>query len=129
MRPLLLIVLSVLSGCDGEPAVQTCDEMAAGLSRDSCYHDELRAIPGSGIEEVLVKASLIQDQMIRQAAVSAWMKAHLNEIPRDRGQALCQMLDGQDQSYCMRQLSSPHLYEDRSPVAPNSPSNPPPPEN
>ncbi|MFT5682748.1 MAG: hypothetical protein ACI8RZ_003672 [Myxococcota bacterium] len=126
MKSLMLIVL--LSACDGgEPAAQTCDTMAAGLDRDQCFYDEIKAIPGAGIEDVLTRANLIQDRIVRQASVISWMKAHLNEIPRDRGQALCQMLDGQDQSYCMRQLSSPHLYEDRSPVTPNNPNNPPPP--
>ena len=128
MRPLLLLLL--LSACDGSeaPTPQTCDAMAAGLERDQCFHKEIEALPGAQLDVVLQKAALIQDPMVKQAAVYAWVEDHNNEIPRDRGQALCQMLDGRHQSHCMRLLSSPHLYEDRSPVtAPNSPTNPPPP--
>jgi hypothetical protein len=120
------MLLALLIGCDGsDPAPKTCDEMPVSLERDQCYHKEIEALPGAGIEDVLTKAVLIQDSIVRQAAVYAWVEDHNNEIPRDRGQALCQMLDGRHQSHCLRLLSSPHLYEERSPATPNTPSNPP----
>ena len=131
MSPLMLTML--LTACDGsEPIPPTCDEMAAGLAKDQCYHQEIASLPGAQIEDVLTKAGLIQDSIVRQAAVYSWVEDHNNEISRDRGQALCQMLDGRHQSHCLRLLSSPHLYEDRSPVTPNTPNtpnNPPPPGN
>ena len=122
------MLMVLLSACDGsEPAPKTCAELPAGLERDQCLHREIDALPGAQLEDVLVKAGQIQDPIVRQAALYSWVEAHNNEIPRDRGQALCQMLDGRHQSHCLRLLSSPHLYEERSPVMPNSPNNPPPP--
>jgi len=120
----------LLIACDSsEPAPLACAEMPVGLEQDQCFHKEIEALSGASIEDVITKAQLIQDPIVRQAAVYAWVEDHINEIPRDRGQALCQMLDGRHQSHCMRLLSSPHLYEERSPVVPNNPNNPPPPEN
>ena len=88
------MLFALFAGCDGsEPAPKTCGEMPVSLERDQCYHKEIEALPGASIEDVLTKASLIQDSIVRQAAVYAWVEDHNNEIPRDRGQALCQMLD------------------------------------
>ena len=137
MRPILTVLLAA---CDSsEPAPQTCAEMA-GLPKDQCDHQKSAttrrpedqksaSLPGALIEDVLAKAGLIQDSIVRQAVVYAWVENHNNEIPRDRGQSLCQMLDGRHQPLCLRRLSSPHLYEDRSPVMQNNPNNQPPPEN
>ena len=47
--------------------------------------------------------------MIRGAAVSAWVGAHVHEVPMDKGRALCDLLENRDRGYCERRLSSPHL--------------------
>ena len=47
--------------------------------------------------------------MVRNAAVSAWIKDHVNSVPMDKGRELCGLLQGRDQGYCERRLSSPHL--------------------
>lgn len=89
-------------------AAVNCDA-TAGMDRDRCLHDEIGAIPGSQPDEVVKKARLISDPMIRGAAVSGWVAAHVQELPADKGQELCDLLEGRDKSYCQRRLSSPHL--------------------
>ncbi|MEC8425701.1 MAG: hypothetical protein VX000_18075, partial [Myxococcota bacterium] len=91
-----------------EAASTGCDAKA-GMERDRCVHDEVRAIPGSQPDEVARNASRISDPMIRGAAVSGWVAEHVDELPVEKGQALCELLEGRDKSYCHRRLSSPHL--------------------
>jgi hypothetical protein len=112
-----LLAVSLLAagfvGCgeDGTQPVEAavgCDAKT-GMERDRCLHDEIAAVPGSQPDEVLKKARLIRDPMIRGAAVSTWVAAHVSELPQDKGQELCDLLEGRDKSYCQRRLSSPHL--------------------
>ncbi len=83
--------------------------MDEGDERDHCYKDEVLALDASQIDEVKSRSELIQDEMIRQFAVSSWVEAHANEISLDQGRVLCDLLEGRDASYCLRRLSSPHL--------------------
>lgn len=107
-RSLALGLLSAtLVACDG--GTVTCESMEEGLARDKCWHNEVLALPGTDADGVLQRASQISDAMIRQAAVSAWVGEHANEVNSQQGEALCNLLDGRDRSYCQRQLSSPHL--------------------
>ena len=85
-----------------------CGAMS-GMDRDRCVHDEIVAVPGAQPDVVVAKAGSIQDPMIRGAAVSGWVAAHANELPKEKGQELCNLLEGRDRSYCQRRLSSPHL--------------------
>ncbi len=106
----LPLAVMLLAGCVGDPEPLSCAEQT-GMERDQCYHDEILKLPGAQIDGVSQRAVLIEDQMVRQAAISAWVPDHNNEIPRDKGEALCRMLDGGDLSKCLRQLSSPHLQK------------------
>lgn len=104
---------AVVAGCGQEESASAagltgCDAKA-GMERDRCLHDELRAIPGSQPDEVARNASRINDPMIRGAAVSGWVAEHVDELPVEKGQTLCELLEGRDKSYCHRRLSSPHL--------------------
>jgi hypothetical protein len=98
-----LLLLSLL-GCGEAP----CSERE-GLAKDQCLHDELVLLPADQPGAVVAKAGQIQDQMVRNAAVSAWIKDHVNSVPMDKGRELCGLLQGRDQGYCERRLSSPHL--------------------
>lgn len=102
-----------LVGCGEEivDAPKSCDALS-GQARDSCLNAEIAQVPGSQPDVVLEKAPLILDPMIRQAAVSRWVKEHVRELPNEKGQELCNLLEGRDRSYCQRVLSSPHLQED-----------------
>jgi hypothetical protein len=108
--------LGVAAGCTGcgEDPVEAPKECSAltGPPRDVCLNAEIAQTPGSQPDVVLQKAPLIKDPMIRQAAVSQWVKEHVREIPNEKGQELCNLLEGRDRSYCQRVLSSPHLQED-----------------
>lgn len=107
---ILLVAGSVACGQDdaAPQASAGCDSLS-GMDRDRCLHDEIAAIPGSQPDEVVKKAGLISDPMIRGAAVSGWVAEHANSIPAEKGQTLCNLLEGRDRSYCQRRLSSPHL--------------------
>ncbi len=100
----LLLILAPLAGC-GDKSCASLD----GLARDQCLHDELVVLPADQPDTVIAKAGQISDQMVRNAAVSAWIKDHVNSVPMDKGRALCGLLQGRDQGYCERRLSSPHL--------------------
>jgi len=111
MRALLPVLLTGLLGCGEAETVEPtdCAAMAAGGERDRCLHEEIKGLGGDQAAEVLEKASLIDDIMIRGAAVSGWISDHNAVVPPAEGQALCELLDGRDRSYCLRRLSSPHL--------------------
>jgi hypothetical protein len=98
-----------LTSCNSVPATVICEDLQLGRERDECLHTEIKSLDGKESQKVLEKAKLIQDPMIRGAAVSAWIGTNNNEVDSNTGQALCALLDGRDRSYCMRRLSSPHL--------------------
>ena len=106
-------VLLLLGGCSGggtgEQAAAGCAAMAAGLERDDCYQQELLRQPGSAVAVVRETAALIEDEMIRQAALSRWVGEHANEVSKPDGEALCGMLGGRDQSYCLKRFYAAHL--------------------
>ena len=86
-----------------------CENIKVSLERDKCLAAQIETLNEPQINEVISKAKIIEDTMIRGAAVSAWVRAHNNEINQQQGQKLCEILDGRDRFYCMRRLSSPHL--------------------
>ncbi len=100
--PLLVLAL---------PACQasTCEEMSTGMGRDQCFHDRIAATPPGGAASVVDSAAQIQDPMVRGAAVLSWVKVNGSSVSSSDGQKLCAFLEGRDQSYCQRVLSSPHL--------------------
>lgn len=103
--PEWLLSLALLS-CGGD---RTCAEIVDSFDRDRCFSEAIDQLPPEQVDAVLQDARSIEDPMIRGAAVSNWVAAHVNEVSRDKGEALCQLLDGRDQSYCQRRLTSPHL--------------------
>lgn len=107
-----ILLIFALSGCDGSPPAAeatSCEEMAAGLDRDTCLGDRLLALPPTEAEQVRTIGGEIQDGMVRQAAISRWVAEHANEIPKETGESLCQMLGGRDQSYCLKRFLAVHL--------------------
>jgi len=99
------LVLSQL-GCDES---KECADLDAGTDRDNCLKDEIQQMDSSRLEDVKEQASLISDSMIRSYAVSTWVKNHANDVALEDGRSLCELLEGREQSYCLRRLSSPHL--------------------
>ena len=86
-----------------------CEQITESLERDKRLSEEILELKEPQIANVITKAKMIEDVMIRGAAVSAWVRDHNNEINQKQGQKLCEILDGRDRFYCMRRLSSPHL--------------------
>ena len=110
MRIILPIVagfgLSLLLACDKETA---CTDLEPGTEQDTCFKDQIQGMNASQLAEVESVALQISDTMVRSYAVSTWVKDHSNEISLEEGTGLCQLLEGREQSYCLRRLSSPHL--------------------
>lgn len=107
------VVLGAALACN-TPAVNAddnpnCDGIPTGIDQDVCMGKRLKATPGTEIEAVMDIAKKIRDPMVKGEAVSSWVEAHANQIPPDKGQKLCSMLEGRDGAYCQRRLSSPHL--------------------
>ena len=105
---ILPFLLSIVVSC-GSDTPKTCMERQDSIQRSDCLHKEIIRLPSRDVSTVITKAKQISDPMIRGAAISAWVRSHSNEISQQQGKQLCALLDGRDQSYCMRRLSSPHL--------------------
>lgn len=108
------MIALLLAACSGGGSTTSgdgadCAAMSPGLEQDKCLHEEIKALPVAQADVVLTKAQQISDPMVRGAAVSGWMAEHNADVPQQQGNALCQLLDGRDRSYCQRLLSSPHL--------------------
>jgi hypothetical protein len=103
-----LLALCALQACGDESAVG-CTELEAGAEQDGCFKDQIQEMDASQLKEVESVALQINDSMVRSYAVSTWVKDHSNEISLEQGTVLCQLLEGREQSYCLRRLSSPHL--------------------
>ena len=107
---MILTFFLLLFGCSSKTEEKIpCEKLTESLLRDKCLSEEILQFKEPQIASVITKAKMIEDVMIRGAAVSAWVRDHNNEINQKQGQKLCEILDGRDRFYCMRRLSSPHL--------------------
>jgi hypothetical protein len=104
-----LALLLVTTACGDKDANENCDGMTAGIEQDVCVGKRLKETPGADIERAIELAKKIRDPMVKGEAVSTWVETHANEIPMEKGNTLCSMLEGRDGAYCQRRLSSPHL--------------------
>ena len=105
----LIFIVFFLNCSSKQEEKVPCEQVTASLERDKCLSDEISQLKEPQIGNVIAKAKMIEDVMIRGAAVSGWVRDHNNEINQKQGQKLCEILDGRDRFYCMRRLSSPHL--------------------
>lgn len=108
----LILFMLMLCGCTGSLEAETppsCDDMEAGLERDTCFGDMVLSMTASEADQVAGIGGQIQDGMVRQAAISRWVADHANEIPKETGESLCKMLGGRDQSYCLKRFLAVHL--------------------
>ena len=105
----LLFILGCSGGNTTAETTTDCTSVADQKKRNHCFHQQILTMPASAISDILATAKLINDPMIRGAAISEWVKNHNNDVNQQQGQQLCALLDGRDRSYCLRRLSSPHL--------------------
>jgi hypothetical protein len=90
-------------GCEGQPA---------GPERDRCLHTRILAAAGpeDGTAAGVVRlAGLIQDPLIRDASVLAWVRDHRGAVTREDGARLCGLLGQLEKSTCEHRLSAAHL--------------------
>ncbi len=102
-----MMLLCVGLGCGDES--KECSDLESGTEQDTCLKEEIQKMDASQLEAVGTQARQISDPMIRSYAVSTWVKDHSNEISLEQGTGLCELLEGREESYCLRRLSSPHL--------------------
>jgi hypothetical protein len=102
------------SGGSSTAETADCASFSNPLERDVCYGKELKGLPASQADRALQIAGLMTDPMVRGEAVTTYVAAKANCLAPDKGQALCNVLEGRDQSYCQRRLSAPHLQTDCS---------------
>lgn len=88
--------------CHGPPDCSTL----AGLDRDACLDARVRAAPGP--DAAIAEARQIEDPLVRDAAVVAWVRAHRAELRPSDGR-VCNVLTSAEQAACVRRLSAPHL--------------------
>jgi hypothetical protein len=103
---LLLLLPLVLWAC---PGPRTCEQQPAGLDRDRCLHDRILATPSGEFARVRSDALLIQDAVVRSAAVHTWVLANMGRCPRDEAVALCEMLEKPQSETCKKRLLAAHL--------------------
>lgn len=105
-RPRSLAAAAGLLGgvlaCHGAP---DCSALA-GLDRDVCFDSRVRA--AAGPDAAIAAARLIEDPLVRDAAVVAWVRAHRAELRPSDGR-VCNVLTSAEQAACARRLSAPHL--------------------
>lgn len=105
------VFLGPVTGCGDKQPNENCDGIPSGIDQDVCMGKLLKSTPGNDIDTAIERAKKIRDPMVKGEAISSWVEAHANDIPPDKGQKLCSMLEGRDGAYCLRRLSSPHLKE------------------
>lgn len=117
---LAALLWATLLGCgqgSGGEEAATCESLA-GLERDTCLADRLRALPGPELAQVQAIALQIQDGMVRQAAILRWTKDNAGQIPREAGREMCHaLLQDLSRGKCERYIDAVHLNEQR-PVGP-----------
>ena len=86
-----------------------CDEITGSKEKDECLYNLMETLEARDIDKVYQSAQQIQDSMVQGAAVSKWIKMNNNQLNPNQGKRLCELLQGRDQFYCLRRLSSPHL--------------------
>jgi len=109
MSRLALVFALAATACGDKEVNENCDGIPTGIDQDVCVGKRLKETPGADIDRAIDLAKKIRDPMVKGEAVSSWVEAHANEIPMDKGNKLCSMLEGRDGAYCQRRLSSPHL--------------------
>ncbi len=121
LAALALVALGcLLCGCPDKG----CDGMPAGIDRDTCRHDELLALPAAEIAQVQDLATRIEDPVIHDAALHAWIVAHAGEVEPKEAKAVCQSLGDSARHRCLRRITAAHLTR---PEGTRVGSDPPPP--
>lgn len=94
-------------GCRGaDPA---CEQLDSSYERDVCLHARIGGLGAGELDRVQAAAAEIADDVVRGAAVNGWVEAHVGQIPQQEGRALCELLSGPQQTYCVRRLQAVHL--------------------
>ena len=67
------------------------------------------ALPAGDVEAMDALLVSIEDPIVRQAALTAWMDAHAAEQGVALATPLCERLEGAGRVVCLRKAASPHL--------------------
>ena len=83
------------------------------------------AVPAGDVEAMDALLVSIEDPIVRQAALTAWLDAHAAEHGVALGTPLCERLEGAGRVVCLRKAASPHLSGQPLGGEPHRPGTPP----
>lgn len=67
------------------------------------------AVPAGDVEAMDALLASIEDPIVRQAALTAWIDAHATKQSLSAVTPLCERLEGAGRVVCLRKAASPHL--------------------
>ena len=105
---------SIVLGCTTTDASADCPTLAQP-ERDFCYADRIAALGAGEVDAVRENARAIEDGLVREAAVLAWLGDYADTVPLKDAEALCANADGQDSWMCQRRIHAAHLRRSKSP--------------
>lgn len=99
------LLLLVFGSC----SPNECDDLPAGLERDTCRFEKIQTLAPAQVVRVGELAAQIQDPVIRSAAVDTWLRDHRGALEDRDGVALCELLEPAAYGRCRRWFSAAHL--------------------
>jgi hypothetical protein len=113
-----MLVLLLLA-CQSEPpapetvlvadAPPSCPTITGAAARDLCYTEAIAASAPADWPAVGEMVAAFHDPVLRGAALFAWMRTHLADLPLEAKAALCGSLTAPEQKACGRRFQAAHL--------------------
>jgi hypothetical protein len=106
-------VALVLIGVGVRPllsSVPTCWFATGQERKDICYAESIHHAPTLSADQVRALARNIDDDLIRAAAVEAWVKDVRGNVPLSSTLSVCGLLDAEEEKLCVNRASAVHLH-------------------
>jgi hypothetical protein len=103
-------MIFLLLGCLGTSGGGDCSSLATVPERDRCRYQEFMALPADRVEEALLLAPILEDPIVRGAAIVGWVQKHSRSLSQEGGDSLCNLLSkNSERTACKRRFSAAHL--------------------
>jgi hypothetical protein len=96
----------IIASCDTS---QRCEDLPDQGERDRCIYSEIMDLGVDQVARVEARSMLIEDPIVRSAAVESWVRGHQGSLDRSQGERLCALLQPTLAGRCARWLSCSHL--------------------
>ncbi len=100
------VLLSALLACT--PGGGECSTLEQP-DRDYCYSDRIESMGPEELDAVREVVLAIEDPLVREASVLAWLGVHADSVPLEEAESLCAVSGGEDSWLCKRRLHAAHL--------------------